>query len=95
MQHDAQRLQQRSVGVVQRVGQLVQVSGGVDMVSSDRARVGRDAGEGYGEAEVVVSGGAFEAAATGEAGLDGDAVAGSEVANVRTSPNDFASGFMA
>lgn len=73
----------------------MQVSGGVYVVSSDRACVGRDAGEGYGEAEVVVSRGAFKAGTAGEAGLDGDAVAVFEVGDFRTYPNDFASSFVA
>ena len=67
----------------------------VDVVSSHAAGVRRHSREFHVEAEVVVAAGAFEAFPAGYTGLDGDTVAGLEVGDFGTSPDNFAGAFVA
>jgi hypothetical protein len=86
----------RSMGEKGRVrGLLVKPLGGMDLVALQGALVGVDAGELDVLAQVVAALLAEEAVVAGHAGLDGDAVAGLEVADALADAEDDAGGLVA
>ena len=67
----------------------------MNMVAAHAASVRRHARELHIGTEIVVAAGAFEAVAARNSGLNGYAVAGFEVLDIRASPDDFAGAFVA